>query len=134
MWISVTRSNFTLFFFKASCNANPEAERIFARSSSLYFKTYFCSSQIHQLTIMYHFEHANHDIPLNFLFQNLCYSFWVHKIRISNIFYISVTLKIFFFFFSVNISLNFSQTSVYSWKNLHVLKNPYLNFSSEFCW
>ena len=33
--------------------------------------TYFESSQIHLLTIMYHFEHKNHDILLNFLFQNL---------------------------------------------------------------
>ena len=29
------------------------------------------SSQIHQLTIMYRFEHTNYDILLNFLFQNL---------------------------------------------------------------
>ena len=33
--------------------------------------TYFESSQIHLLTIMYHFEHKNQDILLNFLFQNL---------------------------------------------------------------
>ena len=39
---------------------------------------YFKSSQIHQLTTMcryhttiYHFEHTNHDIFLNLLFQNL---------------------------------------------------------------
>ena len=33
--------------------------------------TYFESFQIHQLTIMYCFEHTNHDITLNFLFRNL---------------------------------------------------------------
>ena len=33
--------------------------------------TYFESSHIHQLTIMYRFEHTNHDIFLNFL-KMLC--------------------------------------------------------------
>ena len=33
--------------------------------------TYFGSSQIHQLTITYCFEHTSHDVLLNFLFQNL---------------------------------------------------------------
>ena len=33
--------------------------------------TYFASSQIHQLTIMYCFKYTNHDILLNILFQNL---------------------------------------------------------------
>ena len=32
---------------------------------------YFGSSQIHQLTIMYRFEHANHHIQLIFFFLNL---------------------------------------------------------------
>ena len=36
---------------------------------------YFKSSQIHHLTIMYYFEHTNHDIILSFLFQNLYKSF-----------------------------------------------------------
>ena len=34
--------------------------------------TYLKSYQIHQLTRMYHFEHTNYDILLNFLFQNIC--------------------------------------------------------------
>ena len=34
--------------------------------------TSFASSQIHQLTIMYCFEHTSHDILLIFLFQKLC--------------------------------------------------------------
>ena len=38
---------------------------------------YFESSQIHQLTVMYHFEHTNHDILLNFLFENL-YKLFLH--------------------------------------------------------
>ena len=33
---------------------------------------YFEISQIHLLTTMYRFKHADHDILLNFLFQNLC--------------------------------------------------------------
>ena len=32
---------------------------------------YFGSSQIHQLTIMYRFEHANHHIQFIFFFLNL---------------------------------------------------------------
>ena len=31
--------------------------------------TYFESFQIHQLTVVYHFEHIMHDNLLNFLFQ-----------------------------------------------------------------
>ena len=34
----------------------------------IFQETYFKSFQIHQLTIMYHFEHINHDNPLNVLF------------------------------------------------------------------
>ena len=38
----------------------------------IYFKTNFKSFQIHELTIMYHFEHTDHDNPHdNFLFWNL---------------------------------------------------------------
>ena len=32
---------------------------------------YFGRSKIHHLTIIYHFEHINHDNPMNFVFQNL---------------------------------------------------------------
>ena len=39
--------------------------------------TYFLSSQIHQLTIMYRFEHTNHDILIYFLFQNI-YKLFLH--------------------------------------------------------
>ena len=38
--------------------------------------TYFESYQIYQLTIMYRFEHTNHDILQNFLFQNLYFFFF----------------------------------------------------------
>ena len=41
---------------------------------------YFGSSQIHQLTIMYRFEHANHHIQLIFFSKSL--------ICISNIFHV----------------------------------------------
>ena len=34
----------------------------------LFYDKYFESFQIQQLTIMYRFEHINHDNPLNFLF------------------------------------------------------------------
>ena len=33
--------------------------------------TYFESSQIHQLTTIYCFEHTNHDVRLKFLFQSV---------------------------------------------------------------
>ena len=39
--ISVERSNFTLVFFKATCHANPEAERNFAESNSYFLDTHF---------------------------------------------------------------------------------------------
>ena len=39
--------------------------------------TYFESSQLDQLTIMYCFEHTNHVILLNVLFQNL-YKLFLH--------------------------------------------------------
>ena len=39
--------------------------------------TYIQSSQIFELTKMYCFKHANHDILLNFLFQNL-YKLFLH--------------------------------------------------------
>ena len=61
------RCKFTLVFFKALCHANPRAERYFAGSSS-FQGTYFESSQIHQLIIMYRFDRTNHDI---LLFQSL---------------------------------------------------------------
>ena len=37
----------------------------------LFKGTCFSRSQIHQLKIMYHFKHTNHDILLNILSQNL---------------------------------------------------------------
>ena len=46
--------------------------------------TYFESSQTHMLIIIYRFEHANHYIFLNVLFQNLYKLFCVHVICISN--------------------------------------------------
>ena len=62
MPISVKESNFALVFFKAACHANPGAERNFLGSSS-YIST-------HISTVFKHFEHTNHDIILNFFFQN----------------------------------------------------------------
>ena len=50
---------------------------------------HFYSFQIHQLTIICCFEHTNHDILLNFLFQNLQnLTFCLTVICISNIFHI----------------------------------------------
>ena len=71
--ILVKKSNITLIFFKAACHANHGAEKHFAVSSSYISRfqdTYFESSQIHQLTITYWFEHTNHDILQKILFQN----------------------------------------------------------------
>ena len=65
--ISVKRSNFTSVFFIAACYANSIAERNFAGSGSYILRHIFLNSQVHQLTIMYHLEHTNHDILRNFL-------------------------------------------------------------------
>ena len=59
-------SNFALVFFKTVYHANLGAKRKRVGSSS-----YFRSFQIHELTIIYHLEDINHDIPLNVPFQNL---------------------------------------------------------------
>ena len=65
--ISIKRHNFTLAFFQDQVH--------------IFQDTYFESSQIHQLTIMYRIEHTNHDIPLIFLFQKLmtclALAFWL---------------------------------------------------------
>ena len=42
---------------------------------------------------MYQFEHTNHDIPLNFLLQNLCKLFCVHVICTNNIFHVYMKRK-----------------------------------------
>ena len=51
-------------------------KEIMQDQAHIFQDTYFETSQIHQLTIMYHFEHTNHDIILQFLFQNLYKIFW----------------------------------------------------------
>ena len=51
----------------------------------IFQETYFKSFQIHQLTIMYHFEHINHDNPLNVLFSNLYKLFLCVRNRNSNV-------------------------------------------------
>ena len=53
-----------------------ELKEIMQDQAHIFQDTYFETSQIHQLTIMYHFEHTNHDIILHFLFQNLYKIFW----------------------------------------------------------
>ena len=47
-----------------------ELKEILQNQAHIFQDTYFQSSQIRQLAIMYHLEHTNHDILLNFLFQN----------------------------------------------------------------
>ena len=53
-----------------------QLKEILQDQAYLYQDTYFKSPQIHLLTIMYRFEHTNHNILLNFLFQNL-YKFFL---------------------------------------------------------
>ena len=76
--MSVKRSNFTLVFFKAACHANPGAERNFAGSSLYILIHIFLKFSNKSAKIMYHFEHTNHNILLNFLFQNL-YKLFLHE-------------------------------------------------------
>ena len=70
--ISVKSNNFTLAFFKAGCHAYPGVEKILQHQAHLFQDKYFESSQIYQLTIIYHFEHTNHDIlPKFFISKSL---------------------------------------------------------------
>ena len=48
-----------------------ELKEILQDQIRIFSYTYFKSSPIHQLTIMYCFEYTNLDIILIFLFQNL---------------------------------------------------------------
>ena len=57
--ISVNWSNFILVFLKVTCHE--------VTCQGTYFEIW----RMHQLTTMYHFEHANHRIILIFLFENL---------------------------------------------------------------
>ena len=66
--MSVKRSNFILVVFKAACHINPGAEKNEQDLAHMFQHTYFKSSQIHQLTIMYCFEDTDYDNPPNFLF------------------------------------------------------------------
>ena len=45
--------------------------KIFFQDHTYIFQdTYLETSQTHQLTVMHGFEHKNHDVILNLLFQN----------------------------------------------------------------
>ena len=55
------------------------------------------SSQKYLPTIMYRFEHINQDIPLQFFYFKIFTSPFYVSDTISNIFHLSVTVKIFFF-------------------------------------
>ena len=68
--MSVKRSNFTLVFFKAVFHANQVVKDNEQNQAHIFQGTYFESSQIHQLTIMYCFEHTDHDIHLKFYFKS----------------------------------------------------------------
>ena len=68
--ILAKRSSYTLVFFKAAYQAHK------------FHNAHFEIFEIHQLTIIHHFQHINHDILLNFLFQNLyTLFFWVHSLH-----------------------------------------------------
>ena len=60
---SAKGSKFTLVFFKAACYYNPVAARERARSRSYISRQIFWKCSNTSLTIMYCFEHTNHEIP-----------------------------------------------------------------------
>ena len=69
--MSANSSNFTSFFYKATCHANLGSERNFAGSNweifehiSLTFSKTSAKNNVSLLSI-------NHDVHLNFLFRNL---------------------------------------------------------------
>ena len=68
MLISVKRSNFTLAFFKATCQANLGLRENEQDQAHIFQDIYIKSFQAYQLTIMYYFKSTNQDIHLNFLF------------------------------------------------------------------
>ena len=55
-----------------------ELKEILQGEVPIFQETCFKSSQINQLTTMYHFEHTSHDVLLNLLFQNL-YKLFLHE-------------------------------------------------------
>ena len=63
-------------------------EEAFHDEAHIFQDTYFESSQIHLLTIMYHVEQSSHNIILFFYFKIFTNCFCVHLIFIGNIFYI----------------------------------------------
>ena len=65
--ILVIRSDCALIFVKSGCHTNPVKKNKQGRVH-ISENTYFQTSRIHQLTIMYHFEHTNYDTLLDFLF------------------------------------------------------------------
>ena len=56
---------------------------------------YFKRLQTHLQVIVYHFEHADHDINHRFLFQSFSTLFFMLIISICNVFYVLATVKIF---------------------------------------
>ena len=68
--ISANNFNLTSVFLKLLAMLIQELKEILNGQAHKFQDTYFAWSQIHQLTVMYHFKHTNHDILLKFLFQN----------------------------------------------------------------
>ena len=69
--ISAKRSNFTLVFLKLLAMLIHELKEMLQDQAHPFQDTYLENSQICLLKIMYHFKNTNHDILLNFLFQNI---------------------------------------------------------------
>ena len=69
--ISLHKSDDSLDFFKAAFHANPGAGKNEKDQTHVFQDTYSEGCSIHQLAMMCSFEHTNHDIHLDFLFQNL---------------------------------------------------------------
>ena len=69
--MSVNRFNFTLVFYRLPVMLILVQKENELDEAHIYQDRYFKSSKIHQPTIMLSLEHTNHNINLNFLFQNL---------------------------------------------------------------
>ena len=88
MSISVNNSNSISFFFKQAYHANPGADKNDQHKVHIFQYIYFETFQIHLQVIVYRFEHINHKIHLNVLFQGISILFCMFIISISNIFHI----------------------------------------------
>ena len=115
--ISVSRSYFTLVFSKAAFHTYPGAERKWVGSSSYtsrhIFRKLLNTSASNNVSL---WTSRSWNSSKFFILKSLRTPFYVRVFCMSNVLHILMTVKI--FFSGIDVSLNFSQSSIYSygWK------------------